>query len=218
MITIRLQVGPLAANAYLLRDDDSRAGAVIDPGGEGDRIVERCRTEGLQPRLIINTHGHIDHIGANAALKEAFPQAALCIGAADAGRLANAVENLSALFGGSAGGPAADRLLEDGEELRFGSIVLTVLATPGHTPGGVCLLAGSEAPPQLFCGDLVFQGGVGRTDLPGGSWPQLAASIRRKVLTLSDETVLWPGHGEETTVGEERLHNPYLQTDDLPEP
>lgn len=193
MIVIRLEVGPLAANTYLLKDGEGRAGAVIDPGDEGDRIVRRCRQEGLEPRFIINTHGHIDHVGANEALKEAFPEAALCIGAGDAGRL-------------------ADVLLKDGQELTFGSVTLTVLATPGHTPGGICLLARDEEPPQLFCGDLVFREGVGRTDLPGGNSSELVSSIRQKVLTLPDETVLWPGHDEGTTVGHERLHNPFLNS------
>ena len=110
-------------------------------------------------------------------------------------------------------GPRADVLLEDGAELELGAAVLTVLATPGHTAGSVCLLARGETPPQLFCGDLIFHGDVGRTDLPGGSSAQLLASIREKVLTLPDETVLWPGHGEETTVGEERRHNEFLQSD-----
>ena len=105
-----------------------------------------------------------------------------------------------------------DKLLDEGDEVRFGSCVLRVLTTPGHTPGGICLLADSTLPAQLFCGDLVFRDGVGRVDFPGGSGAQLLESIRRKVLTLPDETVLWPGHGEPTTVGRERAHNPFLQS------
>jgi glyoxylase-like metal-dependent hydrolase (beta-lactamase superfamily II) len=215
---IRLGVGPLAANTYLLRDEASEAGAVIDPGTEGERIIRSCNKAHLRPLFIINTHGHIDHIGANAALKEAFPDAALCIGTGDAGMLRNAVKNLAVLVGGGSIGPRADVLLEDGRVLEFGSVVLTVMATPGHTPGGICLLARDEVPPQLFCGDLIFHGDVGRTDLPGGSWAEMLASIRQKVFRLPDETVLWPGHGEETTVGEERHHNVYVQSDDSPVP
>ena len=210
MIVIPLEVGPLAANAYLLREDDGPGGAVIDPGDEGDRIVERCRTEGLEPRLIINTHAHMDHIAANGDLKDAFPEAELCIGAGDAERLADPVGNLSAMFGRSDAGPAPDRLLEDGEGVGFGSVALTVLATPGHTPGGICLLARDESPPQLFCGDLVFRLGVGRTDLPGGSWHDLDAAIRGKVFCLPDDTVIWPGHGPPTTVAQERQDNPFV--------
>jgi len=210
VLIIRLEVGPLASNAYLVRDNGGEEGAVIDPGAEGDRIVQRCRTEGIVPRLLINTHGHVDHIGANAALKAAFPDALLCVGARDADRLTDPVANLTALFGGSASGPAPDVLLEDGQELRFGSVALRIIETPGHTPGGVCLLAPDESPPQLFCGDLIFRRGVGRSDLPGGDPEELAASIKQRILTLPDETTIWPGHGEGTTVGEERIENPFI--------
>ncbi len=201
------------ANAYLLKDGAGDAGAVIDPGGDGRRIIERCAEAGLKPQFIINTHGHFDPVGANAALKAAFPEARLCIGKADASALRKPSRRLLAALPEWKAGPTADVLLEDGAELRFGVSALTVLATPGHTPGSVCLLSSGEAPPQLFCGDLIFHGDVGRTDLPGGSQEQLLASIREKVLTLPDETVLWPGHGEETTVGEERRHNEFLQPD-----
>jgi glyoxylase-like metal-dependent hydrolase (beta-lactamase superfamily II) len=212
---IRLEVGSFAANAYLLMDFESEAGAVIDPGGEGERIVETCRTEGLAPRFIINTHGHVDHISANAALKAAFPDALLCIGARDAARLQDPVANLAAVFGDPEACPEAELLLEDGQELTFGAVVLKAIETPGHTPGSICLLAGQEDPPQLFCGDLIFRQGVGRTDLPGGDWQALLDSIRSKVLTLPDQTVLWPGHGDMTTLGEERRENPFLSPNDF---
>ena len=132
------------------------------------------------------------------------------MGARDADRLTDPVANLTALFGGSASGPAPDVLLEDGQELRFGSVALRIIETPGHTPGGVCLLAPDESPPQLFCGDLIFRRGVGRSDLPGGDPEELAASIKQRILTLPDETTIWPGHGEGTTVGEERIENPFI--------
>jgi glyoxylase-like metal-dependent hydrolase (beta-lactamase superfamily II) len=204
VVVFRLQVGPLATNAYLVKDEASGEGAVIDPGDEAERILERCRGEGLVPRFIINTHGHVDHTGANAALKRAFPEAPLCIGAKDAALLGDPARSLAAAVGAPSGTPPADLLLEHGREVTFGSTRLRVVETPGHTPGAVCLLAADEEPPQLFCGDLVFQQGVGRTDLPGGSWRELVASIRREVLTLPDETVLWPGHGGRTSVGAER--------------
>jgi glyoxylase-like metal-dependent hydrolase (beta-lactamase superfamily II) len=207
---IRLEVGPLASNAYLLRDDASPAGAVIDPGGDGDRIAARCRNEGIEPELIVNTHGHADHIAGNEAVKAEFPSALLAIGSEDAPMLTNGLKNLAVLLGASLRSPDADLLLEDGLELRFGSVVLKVIHTPGHTPGGVSLLADAEEPGQLFCGDLVFRESVGRADLPGGDFGVLLNSIRTRVLTLPDDTVIRPGHGPETTVGHERRYNPYL--------
>jgi glyoxylase-like metal-dependent hydrolase (beta-lactamase superfamily II) len=209
---IRLEVGPLASNAYIVRagGDEAAPGAVIDPGAEGGRIVARCREEKVEPRFIVNTHGHVDHVGADAAVKEAFPEALLCIGTGDAAMLADAGRNLSAFVGAALRAPAPDRELAEGDALEFAELKLKVLETPGHTPGGICLLADQEEPPQLFCGDLIFHQGVGRTDFPGGSWEELMASIRRKVLALPDETVLWPGHGPPTTVGAERGENPFL--------
>jgi glyoxylase-like metal-dependent hydrolase (beta-lactamase superfamily II) len=208
---VRLEVGPLACNAYLLVDEAAGAGAVIDPGAEGGRIVRECKANGLTPMFIVNTHAHVDHIGANAAVKEAFPKAQLCVGRRDADRLTDPAGNLAAALAEAAGcGPPADLLLEDGGTLQFGACTLRVLETPGHTPGSVCLLAEREAPPQLFCGDLLFRMGVGRTDLPGGDWTDLVQSIRDKVLSLPDDAVLWPGHGPATSVGRERRGNPFL--------
>jgi glyoxylase-like metal-dependent hydrolase (beta-lactamase superfamily II) len=207
---ICIEVGLLACNAYLVLDEAAGAGAVIDPGAEGGRIVRRCHREGLAPAYIINTHGHADHIGANAELKAAFPAALLCIGERDAGRLVDSAANLTAMLGMSAASPRADRLLAEGQELRFGSVAFKVLETPGHTPGGICLVVEDASPPQLFCGDLIFRDGVGRCDLPGGNEAELVESIRRKVMRLPDETVLWPGHGPKTTVGWERQGSPFL--------
>ncbi len=204
MKVIPLQVGPLATNAYLVLDRQTGSGAVIDPGAEPECIAGRCRAEGLDPLFIVNTHAHADHIGGNDGLKREFPGATLCIGAGDAARLADEWENLSAAFGLRGGGAEPDRRLREGERLEFGRAALEVVATPGHTPGAISLLARDEKPPQLFCGDLLFRDGVGRTDLPGGDWSALVSSIREKVLVLPEETVIWPGHGGRTTVGRER--------------
>ncbi len=205
-----MEVGALASNAYLVSDDGSPAGVVIDPGDEGDRIVGRCRKEGIQPAFIVDTHCHADHVGANAELKRAFPDAALCISAKDADGLARPTHNLAFLLGTALKGPAPDRLLAEGDVLQFGESALVVRETPGHTPGGICLLAESEGPPQMFCGDLIFRGGVGRVDFPGGDPDDLLASIRDKVFDLPDDTVLWCGHGPPSTVGFERRNNPYV--------
>ena len=210
MIVIPLEVGPLATNAYLLGGENSPEGAVIDPGDDGERLVQRCRSEGIEPLYIIDTHSHWDHIGGNAVLKSAFPRAELCIGADDADALTDPIRNLAGWLGVAAQTPPADVLLREGHHLRFGSTVLSVLDTPGHTPGGISLLCEGTRPAQMFCGDLVFRRAVGRVDFPGGSEEQLLTSIRQKVLTLPDDTILWPGHGPRTTVGEERRENPFF--------
>ncbi len=210
----RLEVGPLGTNAYIVREESGQ-GVVIDPGGDAPRLIEHCRHGQVAVQCIINTHAHADHVAANAEMKEAFPDAMLCIGRGDADRLTDPRGNLSAMFGACHTGPKADILLDEGGTVEFGSVALRVLQTPGHTPGSICLLAEEADPPQLFCGDLVFCGGVGRTDFPGGDWQQLLDSIRRNVLCLPDETLLWPGHGPQTTVGRERRTNPYLRQGSL---
>ena len=210
MEIIRMEVGPLATNAYLVKDEAGADGAVIDPGADGKRIAQRCADAGLTPLYIINTHAHPDHIGANAALKAAFPAVMLCLTRAAAVRLSDADTDLMTHFGDARPSPAPDMILKDGDELSFGAGLLRVLTTPGHAPGSICLLAPLEQPQHLFCGDLVFRGSVGRTDLPGGDPDRLMDSIRSKVLTLPDDTIVHPGHGPETTVGEERENNPFF--------
>ncbi len=204
MKIICLTVGSLGCNCYLLKDEVSGDGAVIDPGGEGERIIQACESEALRPRYIINTHGHADHTGADAELKHAYPTASLCIGRQDADLLADSVRNLSVMLDLKGAPPGPDLLLEEGQRLEFGACVLRVLQTPGHTPGSICLMADGEEPAVVFCGDLIFKAGVGRTDLPGGSLAALRRSIQGKIFTLPDRTVLLPGHEERTTVGAEK--------------
>jgi len=199
-----LMVGPLEANCYLLADEAGEAAVIVDPGGDADLIVEHCENEGLEPVAIVCTHAHADHIAGVPALKERYPEAALCIGEADAETLADPVRNLTAMLGESARMPSADRRLAEGDAVEFGACRLRVLHTPGHTQGGICLAAEGQQPPVVLCGDLVFAAGVGRTDLPGGDWDALRRSIREKIFALPDDTVLLPGHGPATTVGGEK--------------
>ncbi|MGE5483935.1 MAG: MBL fold metallo-hydrolase [Ignavibacteriales bacterium] len=205
MIVEVLPVGPLQANCIIVGCEKTKKAAVIDPGGEGERILQTVRGLGLEVAAIINTHGHADHIGANNRVKRAT-QAPIMIGEKDAGMLTSSAKNLSLLGGVAITTDAADRLLRDGDTIEVGEVVLRVLETPGHTPGGISL-AGEGV---VFTGDTLFAGSVGRTDFPGGSFDDLITSIRDKLLPLGDDFEVYPGHGPSTTIGEERVANPFL--------
>lgn len=203
---IAIPVGSYETNCYLVWDALSREGIIIDPGFDGERILTQVDRLNLIVKALVNTHGHLDHIGANAPIVSRF-NCPLCIGAADAPMLVDPDLNHSARMRRPVISPAADRLLRQGDVVEFGSCMLKVIETPGHTPGGISLLGDGS----LFCGDTLFAGAVGRTDLPGGSHRQLLQSIRGQLLTLPDETVVLSGHGPATTIGEERQNNPWLQ-------
>lgn len=203
MDIVPIVVGPLETNCYVLVDGDAGECLVIDPGAEAERIAGQCSGHDADLTHILATHAHADHVGALAALKRRFPDARVCIGREDAALLGDRARNLSAMLGLGGEMPQPDRLLEDGDLVEFGQCVLRVMETPGHTRGEVSLVAEGEEPAVVFCGDLIFRGGVGRTDLPGGDEDALRRSIAR-VLSLDDETVLMPGHGEPTTVGREK--------------
>jgi len=200
-------VGPFAENAYFLVDPDSGDAAAIDPGDEPERLLEVVRAEGLNVRWILGTHCHIDHVGAVAALKEATG-APYHIHPADR-FLLDGVPQQAALFGLTPPPvPDVDGYLEEGTLFHLGPrrIPIRTVETPGHSPGSVSFLAGDA----VFSGDALFQGGIGRTDLPGGSMPTLLQSIREKLLVLPDSTRVYPGHGAATTMGLERRTNPFL--------
>ncbi len=202
---IGFPVGLLQSNCYLLFDEESRQTAVIDPGDEGDNIIQTIKDNNLQPILIINTHGHGDHIGANQFIKRTF-NIPLAIHKDDAIMLKDANENLSGLFGPPILSPGADRLLEDNEEIEFGGQTIKVLHTPGHSPGGCSLLIENH----LFSGDALFKMSIGRTDFPKASHERLMRGIIDKILSLPEETIVYPGHGPTTTVGEEKRNNPFI--------
>jgi len=203
-------LGPLAVSAYVVVEGEEAL--VVDAPAGAERIAEFLRERGLAARWLVNTHGHADHIQGNAALKEAFPQMTLAIGEADAPMLVHPMKNLSMLLGAWVKSPEADRLLADGDRVALGGTELEVLATPGHSAGSVSLYhpEGPDGRPVCFCGDVLFAGGIGRTDLPGQSHETLLDSIRRRLLTLPPETVLYPGHGPATTVRREAQTNPWL--------
>lgn len=183
---------------------------LIDPGGEADLIGARLRHLGVQPELILNTHGHADHIGANGELRRLFPQVAIAIGRTDAHLLTSPIRNLAVFFARWTKSPRADRLLADGDLVEAAGVALRVRELPGHTRGHIVLVAQGDTPPVVFCGDTLFAGSIGRTDLPGGSHRQLLAGIARVLLTLPPQTILYPGHGPATTVAAERAENPFL--------
>jgi len=198
-------VGALETNCYLVWCPETKECAVVDPGAEPDRIFLEVSRLGLRPVMILNTHGHLDHIGANQDMKEHYG-APLFIHSADSGLLDAVQQNELRFLLGAKDSPPADGFLDDGQNILVGRSSLGVLHTPGHSPGSVCFLSGHF----LLSGDTLFFEGVGRTDLPGGSSRQLEESIRTKILTLADNLVVLPGHGPHTTIGQERSDNPFL--------
>ncbi len=208
-----LVVSELQTNCYIVTAEATEPSSclLIDPGGEGDLIVARLRHLRLHPELIVNTHGHVDHIGANAELKQAFPQLPIAIGRSDASMLRSPLRNMAVFLAHWTKSPPADRLLGHGDRIEAAGVTLEVREVPGHTPGHIVLLAAGEEPPIVFSGDTVFAGSIGRTDIPGGSHKTLLDAIERSILVLPADTVLYPGHGPTTTVGRERVLNPFLQ-------
>ena len=183
---------------------------VVDPGFEPELILEQIETRMLTIVAIVNTHGHLDHIAGNAAMKNAFPNAPIIIGEGEAELLTNADLNRSAQYGMPMVSPPADRTLKDGEVLELAGITMDVREIPGHSPGHVVFVLHDVKPTLVLGGDVLFRGSIGRTDFPGGSFPQLEAGIRRHLWTLPPDTVVYPGHGPVTTVGYEKKTNPYV--------
>ena len=206
MKIIKLEVGPLGANCYIVYCVKTLQGAVIDPGGNGKEIIEILSRDNIKLVCIINTHGHADHIAANDEIKEATG-APVFIHGADAKMLISAQGNLSSYIGKDLFCEPADRLLNDGEVIMVGQIEFQVIHTPGHTLGGICLKTNDI----VFSGDTLFQQSIGRTDFPGGSHSQLIHSIKNKLLVFGDSTSVLPGHGAATTIGDERHTNPFIQ-------
>jgi hydroxyacylglutathione hydrolase len=202
---ISLIVGPLETNCYLVYCPETLECAVVDPGAEAGNITHQIAEMELKPRLILNTHGHVDHIGANRDIKDKY-DIPLFIHSADSPMLESVLQSEMGIFLGAKDSPPADHFLDDGEEIKIGKSHLKVIHTPGHSPGSVSFLADGF----LLSGDTLFFGGVGRTDLPGGSWQELVSSIKNKILTMPEDMIVLPGHGPHTTVGEEKRSNPFI--------
>ncbi len=199
-------VGMFQENCYLYACPQTLEAVIIDPGDEAERILQRIAELKLIPKYIINTHGHIDHIGAIDAVSAVYP-VPLAIHPDDVHMYTD--ERVARTFGRRA--PLVRRkpdiLLKEGDTFSFGTLTLEVLHTPGHTPGGVCLVS---RPYCVFSGDTLFHRSIGRTDLEGGNYEQLIRSIREKLYTLDDDLVVFPGHGVPTTIVEEKHENPFV--------
>lgn len=204
MIIERLEVGPFASNCYIVGDEAGGQGMIIDPGDEAAKILAKIKKLELDIKHIILTHGHIDHAGALAEVKEATG-AGVAIHTRDKAVLED--RSLSMFLGIPYRTlPVIDRLLEDRDVVSVGGLDFIVIYTPGHTPGGICLFGDGV----LFSGDTLFRGSIGRADFPGGSYERLLESIQDNLMVLDDDIKVYPGHGPETTIGAERRGNPFL--------
>ncbi len=205
---VKVVVGTLAVNCYIVWDQKTREAAVIDPGGDPTDVIDAVEADKLHVKYVINTHGHFDHVGADGDIIKAF-DAKLVIHGADAPMLENAAA-YSIAFGAEAKNqPPPDITIKDGSVIRFGGVEINVIGSPGHTPGGVLLSINDGK--AVITGDSIFAGSIGRTDLPGGSYEDLMTSLRDRILPMDDDTRLFPGHGPDTTVREEKAENPYLR-------
>ncbi len=206
VIIEKLELGPFASNCYIVGAESNPEAIIIDPGAEANEILKKVEDLGLEIKFIMLTHGHVDHVGALKEVKEAT-DAEVAIHADDAESLQK--KPFSTMFGLSyPSPPPPDRLLKGGDSIDVGDLHFLVLHTPGHTSGGICLMGEGV----LFSGDTLFNFGIGRFDLPGGSGRQLMNSIHTKLMILPDNTVVYPGHGPETTIGTERQGNPFLRS------
>jgi len=196
----------MAANCYILADEENSLAAVIDPGGDPSLIMNEIKRQGFIVKWIILTHGHGDHIGGVSHLKK-MSRAKVAIHENDKDMLTSSEKNLSVFMGDGFSEDPADVILKGGENLRLGDMVLEIIHTPGHTPGSISIKIGNI----LFTGDTLFKGSVGRTDFPGGSQRDLIDSIKHKLLTLGDDVRVYPGHGPVTSVEVEKRTNPFIR-------
>lgn len=206
MLIETLVVGMIQANCFIVADEATKKAVIIDPGGDAPVIAKRIKDRGYDVTAILATHGHFDHVEALSGVKDAV-DAPIMVHPEDIPLIKN-MKNQGALFGiRVTEAPPPDNFLADGDEIKFGSLTIKVLHTPGHSRGSVCFLVDGH----LFAGDLLFQGSIGRTDLAGGDYETLINSVLTKVFTLPDDTVVHPGHGPDTTVGREKRTNPFFR-------
>ena len=205
MIIKEMAVGPMMANCFIVGCDETKEAVVIDPGDDTDRILLALAGLALKVKYIINTHGHFDHVGGNRKMKAATG-ADILIHPLDAHMLGTLASTATAWGLSADDSPPPDRTVVDGDRIDFGTLTLTVIHTPGHSPGGIALYTDGN----VFVGDTLFAGSIGRTDFPGGDYGTLISSIRNKLFVLGDDVRVFTGHGPETTIGRERQFNPFL--------
>jgi glyoxylase-like metal-dependent hydrolase (beta-lactamase superfamily II) len=208
---VRVVSAPFDENTYVIWRSDRHDCLVVDPGFGPEQVLARLDEEKIVPAAILNTHGHSDHIAGNGALKERWPDCPLIIGYGDAAKLTDAQLNLSARYGRAITSPPADRTVRGGDRVSAAGFDLEVREIPGHSVGHTVYIWKDNTPNLAFVGDIIFRGSVGRTDFYDGDFDQLAAGIQAKIFTLPDDTVLLPGHGAETTVGREKIANPFVR-------
>lgn len=205
MIFKRFVVGALEVNCYVVADEETKEGIVVDPGDGVEEILSFIKNADIKIKYIVNTHCHFDHMGGNKLLKEKTG-ALLAIHKGEKPLLERA--DLGAKLWGFdiEPSPEPDIYLEDGDVLKVGGLEITILHTPGHSPGGICLKIGDK----VISGDTLFAGGIGRTDFPGGSYDALIKSIKEKLFTLPNDTKIYPGHGPASTIENEKIYNPFF--------
>lgn len=202
----RIPAGVYAANCYVIFSDKTNAGIIVDPGGDIEDIVKVIADNNINLKYIVLTHGHGDHIGGVSELKDRF-NIPLLVHEDDVEMLSDGGKNLSINMVMGSIELIPDRILKDGETIEFGDLEALVIHTPGHTKGGICLKINDH----LITGDTLFKGSIGRTDLLGGDYEALLNSIRTKLLVLPDDTIVLPGHGQQSTIKAEKVSNPFLQ-------
>jgi glyoxylase-like metal-dependent hydrolase (beta-lactamase superfamily II) len=209
--SIRIVTGELEENCYIAWRDGSAGAVIFDPGWDADSILSELKSRGLSIAAFLQTHCHGDHIGALSELKEIFPAAPIYVPEAEQAWLTQPTLNLSYFYGFPIVAPRGDKLVRDGDTVNAAGMQFKAIHIPGHSPGGTAyLLEPAGETPKLFCGDILFQGSIGRTDLPGGSGEAaLVEGIRQKLFVLPDETLVFPGHGEPTAIGIEKQTNPF---------
>lgn len=206
MKIIRIPAGIYAANCYIIFDESTRDGIVVDPGGDVDELVASITKNDVKVKHIILTHGHGDHIGGVVGLKKALG-ASVMIHELDKDMLIDGTKNLSTVMEMGSIEIEPDRLLKDGDVLKVGDLNIEIIHTPGHTLGGICIKIGDN----LITGDTLFTGSIGRTDLLGGDYDTIIKSIKDKLMIYPDDTKVYPGHGLSSTIGRERVSNPFVR-------